>query len=215
MKKTFKFTAISLVLLLSTQAAALEEVGSDPRIKTLVYGKNDVFRINSVYGFQTVLELDPAEKIVTISVGNPNIFKIIPSQNRLFIKALQNSQITNMTIITDVRTYQIELTSNIDTENDTMYVARFVYPDSIASSNIVIADKPMSLYNSIPLQTAPTSSTSAIQSDISNQIPSASSINLQANMALPENGVPLSMQSNSTEVEGMLNVPKLSIYGSK
>ncbi len=150
MQKIFKFSLIAMAMLTSIQASALENVGNDYRIRTIIYGQNDVFRVNSIYGYQTVVEFQADEKIQTISVGNPSIFKIIPSQNRLFIKAYQNGQQTNMTLITNKRMYQFELTSNADIVEDLMYLVRFVYPGEMQDDSVQ-ASGPMNIYSPISL----------------------------------------------------------------
>jgi type IV secretory pathway VirB9-like protein len=137
--------------MLANNSFALEKTNSDSRIRSFIYGENDVFRINTIYGYQTVVEFDKDEKIATISIGNPNIFKIMPAKNRLFVKAMQNNQLTNLTLITNKRIYQIELSSFSDEEQEVMYYVKFIYPDSIESGDKTeVADSPMSIY--APLQ---------------------------------------------------------------
>ena len=119
-----------LLVMLSSASFAIEPVGSDSRIRTLIYGKNDVFKISVSTGYQTVIEFEQGEKIKTISMGNSGFFKITPQKNRLFIRALQNGQLTNITVLTDRRTYQIEISSETEDESELMYVVRFYYPDS-------------------------------------------------------------------------------------
>jgi hypothetical protein len=205
MQKVYKLLMVSILLLSSVQAKALEATGSDSRIRTMIYGQNDVFRINSTYGFQTVIEFDPAEKILTISVGNPSLFKIIPSGNRLFIKALLNGQLTNMTVVTDLRTYQIELASSTENPDDIMYVVRFLYPDKIAADET--GSKPMSLYSPIKLGPDNISSMPAVPSF--NQVPSVSQIvggPAYGGVSPPD--VPLSIQYNKT---GSSMLPEINV----
>ena len=198
-------------MLSSFKANALQEMGADSRIKTLVYGKNDVFRVNSIYGFQTLVEFDPAEKISTISVGNPGIFKIIPSGNSLYIKALINGQITNMTVVSDLRTYQFELTSNTENPDDIMYVVRFLYPEYVAGSE-KLDDKPMSLYSPIKLD-APVNTQALTAPNFSgmNQVPSVSDMvgGPAFNTPAPSE-MPLSIQYNSRG-PNMLGLPEVNV----
>ncbi len=125
---------LSLLIINVNTAYALEEVGSDSRIRTLIYGKNDVYRIITTFGYQTTVELHPDEKIKTISLGNSSSFKITPQKNRLFIRALQGGQLTNMIVITNERTYQFELSSILDSLQEMMYVVKFYYPDNFNDS---------------------------------------------------------------------------------
>lgn len=169
MQKHFRYFLVALIaLLVNSKANAMESVNSDARIKTFIYGQNDVFRVNSLYGYQTVIEFNQDERIQTISVGNQNIFKIIPQKNRIFLKALQNGQITNMTVITDQYTYQFDISSIVDNDSEMMYVVRFYYPDDLTSDDSYKGNsRPMDIYSrsSMPIVNSESSSTNSL-SDI-------------------------------------------------
>jgi type IV secretion system protein VirB9 len=84
------------------------------------------------YGYQSSIELHPKEKLKTLSLGNSYSWKITPTDGRIFIKALEGNAHTNMTIITNKRTYQFELQSRNPaeiTDEELVYVVRFYYPD--------------------------------------------------------------------------------------
>lgn len=102
---------------------------TDTRIRTLVFNENEVFKLNTRYGYQANIEFGKEEEINTISIGDPIPFNIIPDVDRIFIKPKQNGMKTNMTVVTNKRTYQIELSSETADDNDIMYVMRFYYPD--------------------------------------------------------------------------------------
>lgn len=107
-------------------------VPTDSRIKTFVYHANDVFRVLTYYGYQMNIEFADNEEIDTVSLGDPVGWQITPSENRLFIKAMMDKAHTNMTVITDKRTYQFDLHSSIPGEQDweeLVYVVRFYYPE--------------------------------------------------------------------------------------
>lgn len=132
LKRFSLILAVLAVVLFSSSAYCLEEVGADSRIRTLIYGKNDVYRIITSFGYQTTIEFEEDEKIKTISLGNSSSFKITPQKNRIFVRALQGGQLTNMIVITDKRTYQIELSSIFDSLDEVMYVVKFYYPDTFS-----------------------------------------------------------------------------------
>jgi len=133
MKLKPSFNILALIALLFTflnvSAGAVNPVATDSRIRTFVYGENEVFNVLTSYGYQSSIELAEGEKIVTLSIGNPVAFKITPSGNRLFIKTMQNDSVTNMTVITNMRTYYFELSSKIEEGQDLVYVMRFYYPE--------------------------------------------------------------------------------------
>ncbi|MHC0449108.1 MAG: TrbG/VirB9 family P-type conjugative transfer protein [Candidatus Lariskella arthropodorum] len=113
-------------------AHANKPITTDSRIKTFVYSENEVFRIVLNYGYQTSLEFADGEEINTISVGNNYAWQLSPVGRRLFIKPLEDDILTNMTIITNKRTYQFELQSKLPygaIDDELVYVVRFFYPD--------------------------------------------------------------------------------------
>jgi type IV secretion system protein VirB9 len=107
----------------------------DNRIKTYTYNENDVYKLLVNYGYQTVIEFSKNEKIVTISLGDNYSWKITPSSNRLFIKPMEENINTNMTVITNKRTYHFDLFSEKllkEKLKELVYVLRFFYPSEEA-----------------------------------------------------------------------------------
>ncbi|MEM6339129.1 MAG: TrbG/VirB9 family P-type conjugative transfer protein [Pseudomonadota bacterium] len=108
-----------------------EPLTTDSRIKTYVYSPNEVFLLVLHYGFQSHIEFGKNETIETITLGDSFAWKITPLDNRLFIKPMERNIRTNMTIITNKKTYQFDLVSKeleSGDEKDLVYVVRFQYP---------------------------------------------------------------------------------------
>lgn len=106
-------------------------ITSDNRIKTYIYNPNEVYLIVVHSGFQSHIEFAKGEEIQTISMGDSYAWKITPLGNRLFIKPLEKNIRTNMTILTNKRTYQFDIVAReLDGEDDKdlVYVIRFYYP---------------------------------------------------------------------------------------
>lgn len=106
-------------------------VATDSRIKTFVYSENEVYRLVLHYGYQAHIQLDKKEQIQAISVGDSYAWKVTPIDYRIFVKPLEESAHTNLTIITDRRTYQFDLQSKEpgdSIEDDLVYQVRFYYP---------------------------------------------------------------------------------------
>lgn len=106
-------------------------VTSDNRIKTYIYNPNEVFLLVVHTGFQSHIEFAKGEEIETISMGDSYAWKITPLANRLFIKPLERNIRTNMTILTNRRTYQFDIVAKeLEGEDDPnlVYVVRFYYP---------------------------------------------------------------------------------------
>lgn len=125
--------AVVLICAPSLYAADYDtDYPSDSRIKILQYDGNDIFTIYTLYGYQTNIEFAQSEAVQTISVGDRSLWQIIPSSNRLFIRPMDDNVSTNMTVITNMRTYQFDLKSGegkLDQNPRVVYVARFTYPD--------------------------------------------------------------------------------------
>ncbi len=190
LKKLSLIFVISIVGLFASNKAHSE--GVDNRIRTLIYGENDIHVITSMFGYQTIIELEPEEKIQTISIGNPNLFKIVPVGNRIFVKAIVSNQITNMFVITDRRQYQFDISSYAKEASEIIYIAKFLYPEYIenleAKTNADKSSSPMSLYNSLDFKVKPRSS----YADLRNTVPSTPSLS-----KLIGNIQPVSMPSPS------------------
>lgn len=106
-------------------------ITTDNRIKTYIYNPNEVYLLVLHFGYQSHIEFAKGEEIQTISLGDSYAWKITPLANRLFIKPLEKNMRTNMTIITNKRTYQFDIVSQeleIGEEKDLVYVVRFYYP---------------------------------------------------------------------------------------
>jgi type IV secretion system protein VirB9 len=123
--------------------AAEEPITTDTRIKTYVYSENEVYRVVVHHGFQTNIEFADKEEIETLSVGDAYAWNITPLGKRLFIKPLEENIHTNLTVITNKRSYQFELlsTSPDDTTHAQLaYLIRFYYPQDAKKKRSILTD---------------------------------------------------------------------------
>ncbi|MCH2546978.1 MAG: P-type conjugative transfer protein VirB9 [Alphaproteobacteria bacterium] len=143
MKNTFRTLVLTCVMGVSAAtvltfstaqpAYALKEskpIAADKRIRTVVYNANEVFKFVGHYDYQSVIEFESDEEVFTVSMGNSVTWQITPAGNRIFIKPVQQDALTNMTVITNKRTYHFELhaemAENIN-DPDMVFVMRFIY----------------------------------------------------------------------------------------
>src|ERR1700677_43876 len=127
------FTAVLLLSLTSAKLSfAMDDddipITTDNRIKTYIYNPNEVYLLVLHFGYQSHIEFAKGEEIQTISLGDSYAWKITPLDNRLFIRPLEKNIRTNMTIITNKRTYQFDIVSEeleMGEEKDLVYVIRF------------------------------------------------------------------------------------------
>jgi type IV secretion system protein VirB9 len=126
------FNRIVLLFSLFWIVSAYSDIplATDSRIRTYIYNPNDVYLVIINTGFQTSIEFEPGEKIQTMSLGDMYSWSLNPVQNRLFIKPLEDNVRTNMTILTNMRSYQFDVVSSSSKQNlkDIAYVIRFYYP---------------------------------------------------------------------------------------
>ena len=105
--------------------------GVDSRIHTIMYGPDEVFKFTGHYGYQSSIVLEDGEEIDTISMGDSIPWQIQPNGNRIFLKPVQQDAQTNMTLITNKRTYLFELhaeeAESIEDPN-LIWVLKFIYP---------------------------------------------------------------------------------------
>ena len=114
----------SLALALSAPLAA-----QDNRLKTLVFDENAVVRIDGVVKVQTTIKFAPDEVIENVAIGDSAAWQVQPNkaQTILFVKPLEPTARTNMTVVTDKRTYLFDLVAS--PRNSALYVLQFRYPE--------------------------------------------------------------------------------------
>jgi type IV secretion system protein VirB9 len=100
----------------------------DPRIQTVMYDPEQVVLLQVSTGYQLTVEFAPDERIENVAVGDSGAWQITPNKrgDHLFIKPTTNSVITNLTVITDARTYVFELAPGGG--STPAYTIRFDYP---------------------------------------------------------------------------------------
>jgi len=146
---------LKLVIILSFLMASIsiadEPITTDNRIKTYVYNENEVYPLVIFYGYQTSIEFAIGEELSTISIGDSYSWSINPIGNRIFIKPLEENMHTNMTILTNKRSYQFDLfskKSDGDFDKELVYVMRFYYPEQTSNiQGVQVNDERQTLTN--------------------------------------------------------------------
>lgn len=107
-------------------------IPTDSRIRVITYSPDDVIKFVGYYNFQTTIELGSNEEVVSVSMGDTTGWQVVPAGNRIFIKPIEQDATTNMTLITNKRTYFFELyahETNDIRDPDMVFHLRFIYPD--------------------------------------------------------------------------------------
>ncbi|OYW13908.1 MAG: P-type conjugative transfer protein VirB9 [Rhodospirillales bacterium 12-54-5] len=128
---------LALCLITTTQPAhALQEsraIATDSRIRSVRYSPNEVYQFIGHYGYASAIIFADDEKVLTVSMGDSTAWQVNPAGNRMFIKPVDQNALTNMTVLTDKRSYLFELhaqeTKDIRDKN-MVFEMRFVYPQS-------------------------------------------------------------------------------------
>ena len=134
LKNIIKFRFLGkflLLLFLVGNVWAQVPITTDSRIKTLVFNPNEVYELKFYYNYQSFIEFAEDEEIEMISIGEAFAWRLTPAGKRLFIRPLEVSAHTNMTIITNKRTYHFDIRSSEyegKADEELVYTIRFFYP---------------------------------------------------------------------------------------
>ncbi|TCJ32494.1 TrbG/VirB9 family P-type conjugative transfer protein [Parafrankia sp. BMG5.11] len=117
--------AFALVLT-ATSAGALAD---DIRIVERFYDAGQVVRIDGRTKVQATIQFGEDEHIENVAIGDSQAWQVTPNKraNLLFVKPLATTASTNMTVVTDRRTYLFDLVASASAKP--LYVLRFTYPD--------------------------------------------------------------------------------------
>lgn len=137
------FGAMAALLALAAPAAAQDQApaevedsaaANDPRLRTVTFDEGRVFTINGKVKVQTTIKFAPDETIQNVGIGDSAAWQVQPNsaQTLLFIKPLEPSARTNMTVVTNRRTYLFDLVAS--PRNAPLYVMQFRYPELEAAA---------------------------------------------------------------------------------
>lgn len=146
MKRALLLAAVALGLVAPSPAAA------DARVRTVSYGAGDVVPLVGHYGYQMMIALEPSERIQNVSIGDSVAWLVTPAKDAgaLFIKPVEANASTNMTVLTDRRTYLFELSAARATRGGRTpgmtYKVQFRYPEQAAAAARAQAVRPVA-YN--------------------------------------------------------------------
>jgi type IV secretion system protein VirB9 len=115
---------LTLALMLAVPARA-----DDTRLRTLIYDEGAVVLVEGRVKVQTTLRFAPDEVIENVAIGDSAAWQVQPNkaQTLLFVKPLEPAARTNMTVVTDKRTYLFDLVAA--PKNAALYVLQFRYPE--------------------------------------------------------------------------------------
>ena len=124
MIRKLSFAALAVLSCTATNAAA------DNRISSLAYYPDRIVQILGKSGIQSTIEFASDERIENVAVGDSSAWQITPNRRAslLFVKPLTARSRTNMTVVTDRRTYMFDLVAG-DKWTTPVYALKFSYPN--------------------------------------------------------------------------------------
>lgn len=114
------------LMLASLAAAPL--AAQDARLVERLYNPDEVVVIEGKVNVQATIAFGEDELIENVAIGDSASWQVTPNKraNLLFVKPLNARAATNMTVVTDKRTYLFDLVARAAVKP--LYVLRFTYP---------------------------------------------------------------------------------------
>ena len=110
----------------------------DPRIRTVIFERDQVYRLYGFVGYALDLVFAPRERFVGLSAGDPEALIYSAHGNVLTLRPKALSVATNITVTTSRHRYYFAYTSSDHSpRNDVhvMYAVRFIYPESASKAH--------------------------------------------------------------------------------
>ncbi len=119
---------------LSLLAIAMPAAAEDRRIQALLYDPAAVVTIVGRPGIQSTIEFAPDERIENVAIGDSAAWQVTPNRRAslLFLKPNAAAARTNMTVVTDRRTYMFDLVAPRRAVTP-LYALRFTYAEPLAA----------------------------------------------------------------------------------
>lgn len=129
MIRKFGFAAFAVLGCTAASAAG------DGRIRSLAYDPDRIVQVIGREGIQSTIQFDGDERIQNVAVGDSSKWQVTPNHGAtlLFVKPLAPRVRTNMTVVTDRRTYMFDLVAG-DRFSTPVYALKFSYPNDKPSS---------------------------------------------------------------------------------
>ena len=119
--------ALALALLAVPLAAPAS--AEDSRLVEVLYDPARVITIEGRTKVQATIKFGDDESIENVAIGDSSAWQVTPNKraNLLFVKPLEATAKTNMTVVTDKHTYLFDLVAS--PRANPLYVLSFIYPE--------------------------------------------------------------------------------------
>lgn len=111
--------------------------GGDPHIQSVAYDPLEVVALRVSPGFATTVILSPDERIETVTVGDSSGWQVQVNRraDQLVVKPLGMPSPTNLTVISDQRSYNFVLSAGAADYGVQPYLVRFTYSAATAGAS--------------------------------------------------------------------------------
>jgi type IV secretion system protein VirB9 len=106
----------------------------DPRIRTVPYSVNEIYRLRGYVGYQIDVQFARGERFIGLGVGDAKGIAFAAEANHLFLKPRAAHVATDLTVLTNRRTYLFDYSAGPERPDpdgaDVIFALRFEYPHS-------------------------------------------------------------------------------------
>ena len=119
----------------------------DPRIRIARYVPDEVVLLNGTLGYAITVEFEAGERIENVSIGNSLGWQVTPNRkaNRLFLKPVAQTAPTDMTVVTNLRAYTLDLRVRPQPrrpDRSIIFALKFDYPEPAMAMPEPVVEKP-------------------------------------------------------------------------
>ena len=127
--KLFVLAVLALFGHAAIAAKVPQPTAADQRIRQVVYSSSEVYEVSGSYRLTTTIEFEKGETVQYLTLGDTIAWQAHPMGHRVHLKPVEPRAVTNLTVVTDRRTYYFRLTSAAPKDKlDATYLLRFTYP---------------------------------------------------------------------------------------
>lgn len=105
-------------------------LSGDPHIQSVTYDPQNVVSLHVASGYATTIQFSSDERIETVTVGNSASWAVQVNHraDHLVVKPISFPSTTNLTVLTDQRTYNFTLYGGMSDGGVAPYMLSFTYP---------------------------------------------------------------------------------------
>ncbi|MGH8746057.1 MAG: P-type conjugative transfer protein VirB9 [Burkholderiales bacterium] len=132
MKKLLVLAMMALACQAAFATRVPQPTAADPRIREVVYSPSQVYEVTGAYRYTTTIEFQKGETVQYLALGDTIAWQAHPMGRRVLLKPVEPRAVTNLTVVTDRRTYYFRLSAAPPKDKrDAMYLVRFSYPADV------------------------------------------------------------------------------------